>query len=48
MQGKAKTPDTGKIRGLLYCDCNIGIGKLKDSVNFLQSAIEYFRKYTIE
>lgn len=32
---------TGKIRGLLCSDCNTGIGKLKDSVEVLQSAIRY-------
>lgn len=38
---------TGKIRGLLCADCNTGIGKLKDSVNVLQSAIDYLRKHSI-
>ena len=38
---------TGEIRGLLCCDCNTGIGKLKDSVNVLQSAIDYLRKHSI-
>lgn len=32
---------TGKVRGLLCFDCNTGIGKLKDSVELLQSAIRY-------
>lgn len=38
---------TGKIRGLLCADCNTGIGKLKDSVNVLQSAIDYLHKHSI-
>ena len=33
--------ETGKIRGLLCSDCNTGIGKLKDDVTILQSAIRY-------
>ena len=32
---------SGKIRGLLCSSCNTGIGKLKDSVELLQSAIRY-------
>jgi hypothetical protein len=32
---------SGAIRGLLCSDCNTGIGKLKDDVKILQSAIHY-------
>jgi hypothetical protein len=32
---------TGKVRGLLCESCNQGIGKLKDDVKILQSAIRY-------
>ena len=32
---------TGRIRGLLCSDCNTGIGKLKEDVEILQSAIRY-------
>lgn len=32
---------TGRIRGLLCSDCNTGIGKLKDDLKILQSAIQY-------
>ena len=39
---------TGAIRGLLCCDCNTGIGKLKDSVNVLSNAIDYLRKHNID
>lgn len=35
---------TGKIRGLLCHDCNTGIGKLKDNIVLLESAIRYLRK----
>lgn len=38
---------TGVIRGLLCCDCNTGIGKLKDDVNVLSNAIEYLRRHSI-
>jgi hypothetical protein len=33
--------DTGKVRGLLCADCNFGLGNFKDSIERLQSAIEY-------
>jgi hypothetical protein len=33
--------ETGKVRGLLCRDCNLGIGRLKDDVVLLQRAIEY-------
>lgn len=36
--------DTGKVRGLLCDSCNRGIGLLKDSVEVLNSAIEYLNK----
>jgi len=32
---------TKKIRGLLCEDCNLGIGRLKDSIEILQKAIQY-------
>jgi hypothetical protein len=32
---------TNAVRGLLCNSCNMGIGNLKDSVDFLQSAIIY-------
>jgi hypothetical protein len=35
---------TGKVRGLLCFHCNSSIGKLKDSVELLQNAIEYLKK----
>ena len=34
---------TNKVRGLLCHGCNTGIGKLKDNVDILQSALEYLR-----
>lgn len=35
---------TGKIRGLLCQDCNVGIGKLKDNPILLQKAIDYLKE----
>ena len=32
---------TGDVRGLLCCNCNRGIGALKDNVKLLQRAIAY-------
>jgi hypothetical protein len=39
---------TGKIRALLCCDCNTGIGKLKDSPEILEAAAAYIRKHATE
>ena len=36
---------TGQARGLLCVACNGGIGKLKDSINMLDKAIKYLKKY---
>lgn len=33
--------DTGQVRGLLCDDCNIALGRFKDSPNALRRAIEY-------
>lgn len=38
---------TGNIRGLLCTSCNTGIGKLSDSVEKLQRAINYLSKKTL-
>lgn len=35
---------TGKVRGLLCCDCNTGIGSLKDSPEVLLSALNYLEE----
>lgn len=37
--------DTTVVRGLLCASCNSGIGKLSDSIQILQRAIEYLRRY---
>ncbi len=37
--------NTGKIRGLLCHNCNIGIGLLGDSISGLNAAINYLRKH---
>lgn len=39
---------TGKIRELLCSDCNTGIGKLKEDIKILQSAIEYLKQHSAE
>ena len=36
--------DTGKIRGLLCCNCNMGIGNLQHDVQVLAKAIIYLKK----
>lgn len=36
---------TGKIRGLLCGNCNIGIGNMQDNVDILAQAIIYLNKY---
>ncbi len=35
---------TAKVRGLLCCSCNTGLGHLDDSVEGLRRAIEYLEK----
>ena len=39
--------ETGKNRGLLCAACNIGIGKLKDDILIMESAIQYLQKWRI-
>jgi hypothetical protein len=39
---------TGKVRGLLCNNCNNGIGKLKDSTELLEKAINYLKTYSHE
>ena len=34
---------TGKVRGLLCTNCNIGLGMLKDSSEILNLAIKYLK-----
>jgi len=36
--------NTDIIRGLLCSECNTGLGKFKDNVDFLQSAIDYLEE----
>ncbi len=35
--------DTGKVRGLLCNECNVGLGRFRDKVDLLASAIEYLK-----
>lgn len=37
--------DTGKVRGLLCGNCNIGIGNLQDSIKVLKKATKYLRRH---
>ena len=36
---------TGKIRDLLCFKCNVGIGKLNDSIELLEKALEYLKSH---
>ena len=36
---------TGKIRGLLCASCNLALGNLEDSVDYLKNAISYLEKF---
>lgn len=36
---------TKKNRGLLCDDCNLGLGRFKDSIRILRKAIKYLRRY---
>ena len=36
--------ETGKVRGLLCTTCNTGLGKLGDSIEGLEAAIEYLKE----
>jgi hypothetical protein len=48
-KGKALCIDhchtTGKVRGVLCDDCNTSLGKMKDSKELLQKAINYLEQY---
>ena len=35
---------TGKVRGVLCWDCNVGIGKLQDDANLLRRAIQWLEQ----
>jgi len=37
---------TGKIRGLLCSNCNIGLGNFKDNIEFLSNAKTYLNKFS--
>lgn len=34
---------TGRVRGLLCQECNTGLGKFRDSIPYLESAIQYLK-----
>ena len=35
--------ETGKVRGILCSDCNIGLGKFKDDTEVMMKAIDYLK-----
>lgn len=35
---------SGKVRGLLCQDCNVGLGSFKDNIEVIQKAIEYLKE----
>lgn len=39
---------TGKVRGLLCSNCNLGIGNFKDDITLLNTAIEYIKSHKFE
>ncbi len=39
---------TGKVRGLLCRHCNLGLGRFRDNVSLLESAIQYLRRSTVD
>jgi hypothetical protein len=37
--------ETGKVRGLLCCACNTGIGNLREDPDLMLAAIEYLKRH---
>jgi hypothetical protein len=37
--------DTGKVRGILCTDCNVGLGRFRDSESLLLTAIGYLKQH---
>ncbi|HEY0751460.1 MAG TPA: endonuclease domain-containing protein [Chitinophagaceae bacterium] len=36
---------TGKVRGLICHDCNVGLSRFKDDPEILRNAIKYLKKW---
>ena len=40
--------DSGRVRGLLCKQCNVGIGMLKESENIMREALNYINEHNIK
>ena len=38
--------ETGKVRGILCSQCNLGLGHFRDNVDYLNNAISYLEKHS--
>lgn len=38
--------ETGKVRGVLCSQCNLGLGHFRDDVTYLENAISYLEKHS--
>ena len=37
--------ENNRVRGLLCDHCNVGLGRFKDKISYIKSALEYLEKY---
>lgn len=40
--------ETGRVRGILCFRCNTGLGHFRDSIEDMENAVAYLRKYVVE